>query len=139
LVDRDTSREAPIGKATAVTLRFEHAVEIRRLKAFGAHSLRMSTPGARLVAEAGSTEGAGPNGDAGDSEGGTMAASGWQAVELTEPVTAAELTITLEPLGAGAAVREIEVWGAGRDIEPRDIAALATASATSTPTASITP
>ncbi|HEX9308413.1 MAG TPA: hypothetical protein VF912_04090, partial [Anaeromyxobacter sp.] len=108
LVDRDTTAPVRIAKTTTVTLRFRHDVEVRRVKAHGARALRVSADGLSLGAED----------DA-----------GWAAGELSSPVTTRELVLTLEPSGPDAAVNELEIWGAGNEVETRDVAAAASGTA----------
>jgi RHS repeat-associated protein len=56
-------------------------------------------------------------------------AEGWAGAELGHAITASELQVALEPLGPDAEIRELEAWGAGREMASRDLAALARASA----------
>ena len=108
LVDRDTTGMVRIGQRTVVTLDFGHEVEIRRVKVQGATSLGVSVPGASL---------------------GARDAAGWADATLSTPVHARELSVTLDPVGTEAGLREIEIWGAGGALAPRDVTALAAATA----------
>jgi len=103
LVDRDTTAAVALAKATTVTLRFRHDVQVRRVKVHGARALRVLLDGLAL---------------------GPEDAAGWAAGTLASPVTARELAVTLEPTGPEAALNEIEVWGAGKELATRDVAAL---------------
>jgi RHS repeat-associated protein len=104
LVDRDTTAPVQVSSTTTVTLRFRHDVEIRRVKVHGARSVRVGVQGLTL---------------------GDENAAGWAAGTLSARITAREVVVTLEPTGADAQVNEVEVWGAGADVETRDIAAVA--------------
>jgi len=108
LVDRDTTALVVVAQRTTVTLDFGHDVEIRRVKVHGASSLAVSIPGAALSSQD---------------------AAGWVEATLAEPRTARTLSVTLDPAGTGAGLREIEVWGAGGSLAPRDVATLAAATA----------
>jgi RHS repeat-associated protein len=106
LVDRDTTRAVAVPARTTVTLSFPHEVEVRRVKLHGARAVDVTVAG---VAP------------------GAPSADGWATAELPSAIATRELALVLEPLGAGATVDEIEVWGAGRDVAPRAPMALALA------------
>jgi RHS repeat-associated protein len=108
LVDRDTTALVVVAQRTTVTFDFGHEVEIRRVKVHGASSLAVSIPGGSL---------------------GSKDAAGWAEATLAEPRTARTLALTLDPAGTGAGLREIEVWGAGGSLAPRDLATLAATTA----------
>jgi len=104
LVDRDTTAPVQVASASTVTLRFRHDVEIRRVKVHGARSLRVTVRGLSLGAED---------------------EAGWAAGPLSERITGRELVLTLEPTAPEAQLDEVEIWGAGKDLETGDLAAVA--------------
>lgn len=108
LVDRDTTAAVSIAQRTTVTLRFPHEVEVRRVKVHGARSLGVEVAGLSL---------------------GAPDAAGWSSGDLASPITTRELTLTVVPLALGAQLDEVEAWGAGKDLAPRDVASLAKATA----------
>jgi len=104
LVDRDTTAPVQVTNATAVTLQFQHEVEIRQVRVHGARAVRVGVQGLSL---------------------GAVDEAGWAVGTLSARITARQLVVSLEPTGPGAQLNEIEVWGAGKDIAPRDIATAA--------------
>ncbi len=104
VLDRDTTTGATVAAPATVTLRFTHAVQIRRVKAIGA-GVRVSADGASV-----------------DLDG-----TGWRGADVAKPFWTDALTLSIEPSAAGARLDEVEVWGAGLVAAPRDPRAIAAA------------
>ena len=85
-------------------VRFDHAVEIRAVKARG-DGLSVAVPG----------------------QGELQLTGGWGAIPFPAPVVATELTVRVSGAGAAPILQELEIWGAGRKRSPRSVAAMAEA------------
>jgi len=104
VADRDTTTGVAMDGVTEAVLRFDHPVEVRRVKAYGT-SLSVELPGGAELALSGA----------------------WSAVALADPVTVSELKVRLVAANGTARLDELEVWGAGRPRSPRDVQAMAEA------------
>jgi RHS repeat-associated protein len=104
LIDRDTSAFVSVDHPTSVKMQFGHSIEARRFKVHGARALRVTIGDTQVEAD--------------DLEE-------WSAFNLAPFVTGQEVVVSLEPTSPGAGLREIEVWGAGRDVAPQNVHALA--------------
>lgn len=104
LVDRDTTTTVEITAPTTLTVRFPHEVEVHRVKVHGATSLRIT----------GTIE-----------DVGTPTPDGWAMAIPPQPVRGREFSLSLTPLAAGARLGELELWGKGAPLAPRDPAVLA--------------
>jgi hypothetical protein len=110
LLDRDTTTSLELTRPLRFTVTFESEVQLRAVKTFGARNVEVT-----LEDGAGSFE---P-----DSEPGH-----WREEVLSRPLSTRSLTLRLEPTGQGARISELELWGAGRALAPRDPKLLALAS-----------
>jgi hypothetical protein len=105
--DRDTTTGTTVSGPLDVVLRFDHAVEIRAVKARG-DGVSIAVPG----------------------QGELQLTGGWGAIRFPAPVVAKELTVRVTSAGAASILQELEVWGAGRKRSPRSVAAMAEATRT---------
>jgi RHS repeat-associated protein len=111
-LDRDTTTSVPVAGPVSITIGFAHAVEVRRVKVF-ATGVRVTGPGVAFDALDGA----------------------WAGTALASPSSTDAITLTVVPIAPGAHLDEVEVWGAGLPVAPRDgpSLALATRDATSSP------
>jgi len=110
LLDRDTTTSVELTRPLQLNVAFESEVQLRAVKTFGARNVEVE-----VVDEAVSFE---P-----DSE-----AAHWQEEVLSRPLATRSLTLLLKPTGQGARLSELELWGTGRALAPRDPKHLALAS-----------
>ena len=107
IADRDTTTGLSVSGTLDVVVRFDHAVEIRAVKAHG-EGITVALPGRGEVGLTG----------------------GWSTLSLPEPLTTKEVTLHLSGTGAAPILHEVEVWGAGRARSPRNVQAMAEATKT---------
>ncbi|WP_277957866.1 SpvB/TcaC N-terminal domain-containing protein [Anaeromyxobacter oryzisoli] len=105
LTDRDTTTTVAIPAPSVLVATFDHEVEVREIRVAGAADVQLSVANMATL----------------------VGTSGWSGGVVEPPLRGREFRITVTATGASPRIGELELWGGGRPLAPRDVQALAEA------------